>query len=192
MSMWRFWFALAVAWSSAASALPLQTIGTFCGLYPDQCRKGTESLLAARGIGTDAYYVIEVDPTTGALPVDASGGGAISVTQGTTPWITKEDGHSYVTSARNDYSLVNVTTGAWVELIASTASATNGITLFDSSGQTLELGAGAASSENRILIIPPGGIDGFLRLEIPSGTRVSVRAISGTANSGEIDLTLLN
>lgn len=100
-------------------------------------------------------------------------------------------GLTYQDSARNDYSSVNVTTGAWVQLIASTAGDCHTLYLFDSSGQTLELGSGAMSSESRILIIPPGGLDGAVPLYIPTGTRLSLRAISGTASVGEIDVTLL-
>lgn len=98
-------------------------------------------------------------------------------------------GRGYVTSVRNDYSSTNVTTGAWVQLIASTPADLNGITLFDSCGNTLELGTGAAASETRVLIIPPGGIDGFIPLRIPSGTRVSVRAVSANCTTGELNIT---
>ena len=98
---------------------------------------------------------------------------------------------SYVGSARHDYSGGNVTTGAWTQLIASLASAVNGIMLFDSSGQTLELGIGAAASETRVLLIPPGGLNGFIPLRIASGARVSVRAVSANATEGELNLTAL-
>jgi hypothetical protein len=90
---------------------------------------------------------------------------------------------------RNDYSSVNVTTGAWVQLIASTASAVNQIFVFDSSGQTMELGVGPAASEARVSIIVPGG-NGDIPLAIPASSRVSVRAISATASVGEIDINL--
>jgi hypothetical protein len=103
--------------------------------------------------------------------------------------ILSQAGRTYIASVRNDYSSVNVTAGTWVELIAATAAEINGIMLFDSSGQTLELGLGAAATETRTLIIPPGGLDGFIPLQIPSGSRVSIRAISATANSGEINIT---
>ncbi len=59
---------------NVALGTPLQTIGTFCSTFPDQCRKGTESLMAVRGLGTDAYYVLEADVTSGALPVNVTGG----------------------------------------------------------------------------------------------------------------------
>lgn len=104
---------------------------------------------------------------------------------------TSAAGLDYKDSARNVYSSTNVTTGAWVQLIASTAAAAKGLFIFDSSGETLELGAGAAASESRILIIVPGGYSGFIPLAIAAGTRLSLRAISATASTGEIDVTLL-
>lgn len=163
--------------ATSAQALPLSTIGTFCSTFPDQCRKGTQALLVVRGIGTDAYYVVEADVTTGALPA---------------PTPASPTGRAYADSVRNAYASVNVTTGAWVQLIASTAAAINNITLFDSCGETLELGTGAALSEARKLIIPPGGIDGVVPLAIAAGTRVAVRAVSGNCTSGELDITGLN
>lgn len=98
-------------------------------------------------------------------------------------------GKSYADSVRNVYSSTSVTTVAWVQLIASVADDIDGITLFDSSGQTLELGIGAATAETRLLIIPPGGLDGFIPVAIAAGTRLSVRAISGTASTGELNIT---
>jgi len=100
-------------------------------------------------------------------------------------------GRAYGDSVRNVYSSVNVTTGAWVQIIASTAAAINWLTIFDSCGQTLELGTGAAASESRVLIIPPGGVTN-VPLRIAAGTRVSLRAISADCTTGEIDLTGLN
>lgn len=118
-----------------------------------------------------------------SLPVViASDQSTVSVTQG---------GLAYADSARNDYTSTAVTSGAWVQLIAATAAVAKGLYLFDSSGQTLELGFGAAAAESRRLIITPGGFDGLVQLAIPAGTRLSLRAISATANTGEIDVTLL-
>ena len=73
------WRALALfLLAGTAQAIPLDTLGTFCGLFPGQCRNGTEALMAVRGSGTNAYYVLEVDPTTGALPVNVTGGTIIA------------------------------------------------------------------------------------------------------------------
>lgn len=100
-------------------------------------------------------------------------------------------GNGYADSARKASG--SVTSGAWVELIASTAAAAKGLCLFDSSGVSLELGIGAAASETRKLIVPPGGLNGFIPLAIPAGSRVSVRALGTTADytSSELLLTLL-
>lgn len=234
-----------------ASAVPLDTWPDWVTAEPFVSKQVPAAAMVARGIGTDEYYLLEVDPTTGGLPIslandtnygtvgantlrtgaqigNATGGadfgsgvrGAqtlrVTVSTDDSVIVTATDldirdlasgtdsvsavitsqvahtGRSYADSVRNDYSSVNVTTGAWVQLIASTAADINEITLFDSSGQTLELGTGAAASESRVLIVPPGGIDGTVPLRIPSGTRLAIRAVSATANAGEITITGLN
>lgn len=96
-------------------------------------------------------------------------------------------GRSPVTHVRNVYSSINVTTAAYVQLIASTSATINLISVFDSSGQTLIIAFGAAASEVDKVYIFPGG-NGDIPLLIPSGTRVSIKAVSGTANTGEISI----
>ncbi len=139
------------------------------------------------GSGSAGAATIRVVPSTrsesAATPL------SVRISDGTNFSTPAQAGRSYADSARLDYSSTSVTTGAWVQLIASTAAVINQIYLFDSSGQTLELGTGAAASETRKAIIPPGGIDGPLNLAIPAGTRVSIRAVSATADVGEIDFT---
>jgi hypothetical protein len=88
---------------------------------------------------------------------------------------------------RNDYSSVNVTTAAYVTAVASLTSACTEIEIFDSSGQTMKLAVGAAASEVDQVFIFPGG-NGRIPLAIAAGTRISIRAVSGTANLGEIDI----
>lgn len=87
----------------------------------------------------------------------------------------------------------SVTSAAWTQLIASTAAECQGITVFDSSGVSVEIGVGAAASEARVLVVPPGGLNGFIPLRIPAGSRVSIKAISTTADytSAEHILNLL-
>jgi hypothetical protein len=99
-------------------------------------------------------------------------------------------GLASVNLARNDYTSTNVTTGAYVQLIASTSGTTNQLYIFDSSGQTLVLAVGGVGSEVDQAYIPPGG-NGQLNLTIPSGSRVSVKAVSATATAGELNITLL-
>lgn len=111
--------------------------------------------------------------------------GALNVVSGTST-------HSYVTSVRNDYTGTPVTTGAWVQLIASTPSAASALLVFDSSGSTLEIGTGGAGVETRVLLVTPGGPDALVPITVPSGTRVSIRAVSADATAGEFDANFLN
>ena len=88
---------------------------------------------------------------------------------------------------RNDYTSTSVTTSAYVQLIASTSAAYNAIEIFDSSGQTLKLAIGGSGSEVDQFIIFPGG-NGRIPYTVASGSRISIKALSATANTGEIDI----
>lgn len=88
---------------------------------------------------------------------------------------------------RNDYTINTVTTSAYTQLIASTTSTYSCIEIFDSSGQTLKLAFGGAGAEVDQFIIFPGG-NGRIPFVVQAGTRISIKALSATANSGEIDL----
>lgn len=183
-----------VFWATGARAVPLDTWPTWNTDFPYIARQVPPSALIVRGSGTDEYYVLEVDPTTGAIPVDIGGspivpdvafdsGPVDSDTQRVT-----EGGRAYADSTRLDYSITNVTTGAWVELDAALAQEINWLMVFDSCGQTMELGVGAAASETRFLLYGPGGVYG-VPVNIPTGSRLSIRAVSGNCSLGEISLT---
>jgi len=103
---------------------------------------------------------------------------------------TEVVGRNKVELVRNDYTSVSVTTAAYTQLIASTSSDINRLHIFDSSGETLVLATGAAASEVDQFYIPPGGIE--IDLNIASGTRLSIKAISADATSGEINITALS
>lgn len=96
-------------------------------------------------------------------------------------------GKDTLSPVRNDYTGTPVTTGAYVQLVASTAAAVSEIEIFDSSGQTLVLALGPAASEVNKVIIFPGG-NGRIPLKIPASTRVSVKALSANATVGELDI----
>jgi hypothetical protein len=101
--------------------------------------------------------------------------------------ISPSAGESQTETVRNEYGVTPVTTGAWVTLVASLASAIKALEIFDSSGQTLEIGIGGIGSEVRQLLVFPGG-NGKVPCIIPSSTRVSIRAVSANASVGEIDI----
>lgn len=90
----------------------------------------------------------------------------------------------------NDYSSTAVTTGAWVQLVAATAQKAVKLQIFDSSGEVLELGTGAAAAETRKLLITPGG-NGSIDVQIAAGTRLSVRAVSANASTGLLAINVI-
>lgn len=102
---------------------------------------------------------------------------------------TSSSGNTPLVFARLTYSSTNVTTSAFVQVLASTPGITNVMEIFDSSGQTLMVGFGAAGFEVNQFIIYPGG-NGRITVNIPASTRIAVKALSATANSGELDMNL--
>jgi len=105
----------------------------------------------------------------------------------------QKTGLSYLNSARLDYGVTNVDNVAWTQILANTgATDSQEVMLFDGGGYAMELGIGAAAAETRMLLIPPGGFNGNLPINIPAGSRLSVRAIGAAlVNLGEIDINLL-
>lgn len=92
---------------------------------------------------------------------------------------------------RNDYSSVNVTTSAYVQLSASLSEHTSVIEIFDSSGAVLQLAVGAAGAEYLLpFMIVPGG-NGRIGLLLSKGCRLSIKSIdTTTVSSGQIVLNL--
>jgi hypothetical protein len=119
----------------------------------------------------------------GSVPV------VIASDQSAIPVSSSSPGNTPLQFVRNDYSSVNVTTAAYVQLIASTSGITNVIEVFDSSGQTLVIAFGAPAAEVDKFLVFPGG-NGRITCAIPAATRVSIKAVSATANVGEIDINL--
>lgn len=91
--------------------------------------------------------------------------------------------------AINNNSSTNITTGAYVELIASTSGTSRAIEFSDTGGRWYYLATGAAASEVDLMVIPPGGTLS-IPLQIAAGTRLSVKAIDGTANTGYLGVNV--
>lgn len=99
-------------------------------------------------------------------------------------------GLTSVSLARNIYSSNNVNTSSYFELVTSLPNSVNGLFIFDSSGQTMVLAVGGSGSEVDKYYITPGG-NGFISLAIANGARVSIKAVSATATTGEINVTFV-
>lgn len=72
-----------------------------------------------------------------------------------------------------DTSSTNITSAAYVQLIASSSAASTYVNIFNGSGSILELATGGSGSEVVVLVIPPGGVEASL--SIAASTRISVR-----------------
>ena len=81
---------------------------------------------------------------------------------------------------------VPVTTLAWTEIEASTVVDLGYLDIFDSSGELLVLGIGAAGSEVVAGYIFPGGCT--MDIVIPAGSRLAVKAISADTADGFLTL----
>lgn len=165
---------LAVVLASDQSAIPVSQSGTW--------NVGTLTTV------TTVSTLTSITNDVNVKLKDGSANAITSVASGSNRAIhTSDAGRSVVTTVRNDYSSTSVTTGAWVQLVAATSSEIHAFEIFDSSGQTLELGTGAAASETRLCLIFPGG-NHVVPVRIAASTRVSVRAVSATASVGELDI----
>ena len=142
------------------------------------------------GIAGTGVQRVAIASDNTAFSVNAVQSGTWTVQPGntanTTAWLVSQPGRLTAnTSAYNDYTGTSVTTAAYVQLIASTSSATGEIEIFDSSGQGMILAIGAAASEVDQIYIFPGG-NGRVPLKIPVSSRVSIKAKTATASVGYI------
>lgn len=101
-------------------------------------------------------------------------------------------GRSTVLLYTNNYASVNVTTSAYVQVVASTTGDINRLYIADTSGSAIILAVGGAGSEVDKLYIGPGGNEAPYELNIPSGSRIAIKALDVNATSGRIILTALS
>lgn len=94
-------------------------------------------------------------------------------------------------TVRNVYTTTSVTTAAFVTLVSSAPYTINNAFISDTSGQTLGLYTGASGSEILQTLIPmnTSGGQGQIPFPCPKGTRISIKALSANATTGELDIT---
>lgn len=162
---------------------------------------GTANITLRATVATGAVQIATALPQgsnlIGKVSIDQSTPGTtnlVSLTAETTKVIgtvnnVASTGRAKVTQLFNDYTVTPVTTAAYVQLTASTASVTNRLEVFDSSGEVLILAVGAAASEVDQLYVFPGG-NGIIDLAIPASSRISIKAKTNTASVGLIAINL--
>lgn len=173
-----------------ASAVPVSGPLTDTQLRASAVPVSAASLPLPSGAATETT----LSAVSGKLPAtigQKAGAASLAVVLASDQAALPSSSRTPVTFVRNDYSSTAVTTGAYVQLIASTPSIATQMEIFDSSGQTLKIAFGAPGSEVDQFLVFPGG-NGLKDVKVPASTRVSIRAVSASATSGEIDLNLSN
>lgn len=91
------------------------------------------------------------------------------------------------------YASTNVTTSAYVTLVAATTIPTASLLITDTSGKVIKIAVGPAGSEIDLFQVSVSGtmfIDIPLN-QIPQGSRLSLKAIDASATTGYNVTTLL-
>ena len=114
--------------------------------------------------------------TAGVVSVDGSG---------STQPVTQQGRVKANTPSFNTNSSSNITTSAYLQLVASTTSACTAVEVYNQSASSIYFATGGAGAEVDQFIIPPGG-NGLLPITIAASTRISVKAVDATANSGSL------
>lgn len=97
-----------------------------------------------------------------------------------------------VAKAILDFAVTNVTTAAYVEMVASTNKPCSALEIFNGGGSILKIALGAAASEvDMNYYILPGGSQIILPIEIPHSTRISLKAVDTNSMAGSIVLNFL-
>lgn len=91
----------------------------------------------------------------------------------------------------NDYASVNLPGNATapLQLVASLSANVKKVSVWDTGGSPFELMIGAATVETRKMVFGPGA-DGEYEVDIPSGTRVSVRRLDSASALAVGDITI--
>lgn len=129
--------------------------------------------LAIMGLRDDNGSEAPGDGEFGYIPIASDGSIKVSLTSGVS-------GVGVVDKVIHNYGSSPVGDGAYVQVKASTAAAASKLQIFDSTGEIIIIALGAAASEVDYLYVTPGG-NGLIDVDIPAGTRVSIKkAETGT------------
>lgn len=88
----------------------------------------------------------------------------------------------------HDHGSAAVTTSDWTEVIATTSAEINRLYIADTSGSFLIIGVGAALSEVAQIYLSPG-FAGWIDLNVPASSRISIKALDTTTSAGRFVLT---
>lgn len=88
-----------------------------------------------------------------------------------------------------DTSSTNITSAAWVELVASPAYACSAVLVHNSGSQPIKVGKGAAAAEVDAGLVLPIGVSAYVPFVVKKGQRLSLRSLGATQSTGIITLS---
>ena len=98
-----------------------------------------------------------------------------------------------VKTTRHAFASTNVTTSAWVTVVASMDKPCSYVEIFNSSGSVLQLATGAVASEAAIPYqVLPSGSSILLPINIANSVRLSAKAIDADATTGALILNFFD
>jgi hypothetical protein len=169
--------------SPVSSTTPANNVGLPIVALAGQGLAPFDVGVAAAGSATLRVAAIMQGYTGSAYtPVLTDGSGKIQVSN-TSGAMTKQNA-----PYRNDCSSVNIATGSYTQVIASTTGAINLIKFWNGTGVDIIFATGSAGSEVEQFRVPPGGDD--FQYSIPASSRVSIQPTT-TLTSGILIVNFL-
>lgn len=159
-------------WTVQQGATPTAVANAWAIKITDSTNTAAVKAASTAPVATDPALVVAISPNS-TLPISSVG-----------------------TAIANapvflSFASTNVTTSAYVQLVASTSNKMNQIFISDTSGQVMIFAVGGSGSEVNQLIVPQGGQDVWTNLTIAAGSRLSYKAQTGTASSGYLVMGFL-
>ena len=94
-----------------------------------------------------------------------------------------------VAKLRHSFVATNITTAAWVEVIAALAQPCSAVEIYNSSGSIIKLALAAAAAEDANEVpyyVLPNGSSILLPMSWSKGARLAARAVDASATSGDL------
>jgi hypothetical protein len=95
----------------------------------------------------------------------------------------------YTTTSLIDASSTNISNSTFLQLVASTTQITKKIQSIEDIGEFMAIYVGSSGAETMLCALPLGG--GEVEVNVPAGSRLTIRSLNNTVTSGRLILNLL-
>lgn len=155
----------------------------------DAATEATLSSIDGKDFATDTTLAAQSAKLPASLGPKASSG-SLSVTFASDQTTAPSSALDVIDFVRIDFSSSNISTSSYTELISSTSAITRKISIFLGTGTPMYLAVGASSSEVDKFIISPG-MDRTIEVNIPAGSRLSLKSIGSAITASTMIVNLM-